>query len=98
MNRQTVVSYIQENELPVKAHIYPMLMELRQAVQMAEADPDNFIKVQEQTEKDFKLTSQLRELNPDLYALPEEDDMGQRTDAPKEAQASAFTESLLDKL
>lgn len=98
MNRQTVESYIHEGELPVKAHIYPTLMGLRQAVQMAEADPDNFAKVQEQTEKDFKLTEQLRELNPELYALPEENNMGQQTDAQAEPDDKTESENLLERL
>ncbi len=72
MNRETVESYIHENELPVKAHIYETLMALRQAVEMSESDPDNFLLTQEKAEKDFKLTQSLRELNPELYAKPEE--------------------------
>ena len=73
MNRPTVISYINEYELPVIEHIYETLMELRQAVQMAEADPDNFQRVQADKEKDYKLTSELRILNPDLYSKPEEE-------------------------
>lgn len=79
MNRQTVESFIQENELPVITKLYPELMKLREAVEMAQADPDRFARVQKETEKDYKLTTALRELNPELYQLPEEDAMGQET-------------------
>jgi len=72
MNRPTVISYIAENELPVNVEIYETLMDLRQAVEMAEADPDNFLRVQGKREKEFKLTSTLRELNPELYGVKEE--------------------------
>ncbi|MDP7429980.1 MAG: hypothetical protein QGG97_00360 [Flavobacteriales bacterium] len=71
MNRATIISYIQENELPVLEEIYETLMELRQAVEMAEADPDRFKRVQEEKEKDFKLLGELRSLNPELF--PEAD-------------------------
>ncbi|MBT5303850.1 MAG: hypothetical protein HOL31_02070 [Candidatus Scalindua sp.] len=73
MNRPTIISYITENELPVNVEIYETLMELRQAVEMAEADPDNFLIVQGKAEKDFKLLSGIKSLNPDLFAKPEEE-------------------------
>lgn len=73
MNRTTILSYIQENELPVEPEIFETLMELREAVQMAEADPDNFIKVQDAKRKDWKILSGLRALNPDLFPKPEEE-------------------------
>lgn len=67
MNRNALEKYIRENELPVKSKLYPVLTSLREATEMAEREPDRFLRVQEQTEKDFKLTNALRELNPELY-------------------------------
>lgn len=84
MNRPTILSYIQENELPVKHRIYETLMELRQAVEMAEADPDNFLIKQEEKEKDFNLTSTLRELNPELYVSKEKQPKDEAEKLPKE--------------
>jgi hypothetical protein len=72
MNRPTVESYVFENSLPVKLELYPTLMDLRNAVDMAERDPDRFARVQKQTEEDFKLTNALRELNPEMYGSDEE--------------------------
>lgn len=81
MNRPTILSYIKENELPVNDAIYDTLMELREAVELAETDPDRFLRFQASKEKDYKLTSQLRELNPDFYTKDEED-------APVELEAT----------
>ena len=71
MNRPTILSYISENELPVEPEIYETLMDLREAVQMAEADPDNFKKVQDDKRENHKILSGLRELNPELFPQPE---------------------------
>ncbi len=73
MNRPTIESYIRENELPVLPYIYVTLMELREAVAMAQRDPDNFIRQQDGKEKEYKLVNELAALNPELYHLGNED-------------------------
>ena len=72
MNRVTIHSYIAENELPVNTDIYDSLLELRQAVEMCEADQDNFLRVQAQKEEEYKLMSSIRDLNPELFSKDDE--------------------------
>ncbi|MCP4990968.1 MAG: hypothetical protein GY928_34455 [Colwellia sp.] len=67
MNEKTIHSYIKENSLPVKPHLYENLLALRTAVQLAEDDPDRFARKQGKLEKDFKVDSGLRALNPEFY-------------------------------
>jgi len=75
MSREMVESYVNENNLPVICKIHPTLMALREAVQACESDVDAFLVSQEQVKKDFELTEQLRELNPELYEEVEKQDM-----------------------
>ncbi len=77
MNRPDLIAYAREKELPLKFDIYPGLMELRNAVEMAESDPDRFERIQKDAEAEFEFTTTLRELNPELYGdasenLPED--------------------------
>lgn len=71
-SREEVEKYIRKEELPVKVKFYPSLMNLREGVQLAEADPDRFLLNQEKLEEDFIFTEQLRALNPDMYADAED--------------------------
>lgn len=73
MNRPTVISYIRENELPVNTEIYKTLMSLREAVTSAEADVDNFLRIQAKKEKEFATVKDIMDLNPEMYSDPEED-------------------------
>ncbi len=67
MSRPDLIAYAREQELPVKFDIYPALMELRNAIEMAESDPDRFDRLQKDAEEEFEFMSTLRELNPELY-------------------------------
>ena len=71
-SREEVEKYIRKEELPVKVKFYPSLMNLREGVQLAEADPDRFLLNQKKLEEDFVFTQELRALNPGMYAEDEE--------------------------
>jgi hypothetical protein len=77
MNRPTVISYIREQELPVKEHIYEKLMDLRQAVESCEADLANYLRIQDKREEEYNLLKGIAGLNPELEGVGEE-----KTDAP----------------
>ena len=67
MNRPTIISYIREQELPVKEYIYEKIMDLRQAVESCEADLDNYMRIQEKREEEYKLLKGISSLNPEWY-------------------------------
>lgn len=75
-SRDEVERYIRKSDMLVvdgkslgtlKVKFYPTLMGLREAVQLAEADPDRFLLNQAKLEKDFIFTESLRALNPEMY-------------------------------
>jgi len=87
MNRPTIESFIRENELPVESYVYPTLMELREAVEMSQRDPDNFIRKQEAKERDYKLNTELMSLNPELYPISEEDTVPSTTKSKQKSKS-----------
>ncbi len=95
-SRDEVESYIRKEELPVKLKYYPSLMGLRDAVQLAQSDPDRFLLNQKELEEDFAFTESLRALNPEMYDDAEEAPKTVKVEEGKtETVASNQSEDLL---
>lgn len=67
MNRPLLLEHIRKNSLPVNTDLFPVLLDLRNAVDLVKADLDRFISFQKKVEKEFALNNSLKDLNPELY-------------------------------
>ena len=72
MDRESLVEYIRENNLPVDSRLYPDLFKLRIAVQDAKIDPDAYLKKLALRKDDLELDLTISELNPGLHEKKEE--------------------------
>ena len=96
MDRGQIKDYIAQKELPVKLEAFPELDALREAVQLAETNPDEFEILQAAAAKDVKLNESLANLNEGLddkseKPLTKEEmaDGFKPLPAPEEGEASA---------
>lgn len=92
MNEEKLKNFIQDKNLPIKLRLYPTLLSLRQAIELAVKEPDRFLFVQDRTEKTFEEDQALISLNPELFS-PELTKEEAATDASLNPDTN-----LLDKL
>lgn len=71
MDRQSLVNYIVEHNLPVDSRLYPDLFKLRVAVQDAKTDVKSYLKKLERRRADLEMDLQIAKLNPAMQNQPE---------------------------
>lgn len=71
MNRDTLLQFILDENLPVDADLYPNLFKLREAVESAQANPEEFARKQEERRGSLLEDQTLAEMNPGLFARDE---------------------------
>lgn len=71
MNRETLIQFIESENLPVDADLYPNLFKLREAVEGAQANPEDFAKKQEERRESLIEDQTLAGMNPGLFAKDE---------------------------
>ncbi len=67
MDRSSLVRYIKDHALPVKADYYPELFKLREAVQYAKDDPKGYEAHFALREPDLRLDLEMAKCNPQLF-------------------------------
>ena len=72
MNSEQIAEYVADKHLPVEIDAFPDLNDLRDAVRLAETDPEAFLVRQTEAKKDLKLNASLENLNPGLNATEKE--------------------------
>ena len=75
MDREALLEFITEHNLPVEEHLYPSLFKLREAVQAAKEDPEKYIEKLELNRESLEMDLTIASLNPELYEETSEHDL-----------------------
>ena len=67
MDRETLLTFIRDNNIKVQDEFYPDLFRLREAVQFAKEDPEGYAKHFKFREADLKMDLEMARCNPDLF-------------------------------